>query len=154
MRVCDTHTISPHVSSVDNAIQVEPVKESSHEKVAKNNPTCAAKFHRGKDGVLRQICGSWFSGTRKLNRVYLVPARHDEFRKYMTHDVRKINSLPHVKVQRWIHKQCKSQEEPQPDDVIPTSRTPPGNIRISSLLFNLKANIFDGSPKDKFPCFI
>ena len=137
-------------SSIVNSIEAKAVKQRGHKNVTETNAMQAVRFHRGKDGVLRQICGSWFSGTRKLNRVYLVPARHDEFRKYMTHGVRKINSLPHVKVQRWI----KSQEEPQPDDVIPRFRMPPRNIRIGSFLFNLQANIFDGSAKDKFPCFI
>ena len=39
------------------ATKVEPVKESDHEKVVKNNAIHAARFHRGDDGQVRQLCG-------------------------------------------------------------------------------------------------
>ena len=135
--------MAPSIVDVKDA---EPVKKSSHGKVVENNIVHAAEFHRGKDGVLRQICGSWISSTRKPTQVYLVPTKRVEFLEYLTHYVRKTYGVPHINVQqrRWIHKQCKSettrcmsQEEPQSDDIIPNFRTPPRTILIGSVLIHI-----------------
>ena len=41
----------------DNSIKAESVNESSLENVVENNAMHAARFRRGNDGRVRQLCG-------------------------------------------------------------------------------------------------
>ena len=83
---------------------------------------------------------------KKTNPGLFGAYKRAEFLEYMTHNVRKTNGVPHIKVQqrRWIDKQCKSettccmsQEEPQSDDILLNFQTPPDTILIGSVLIHI-----------------
>ena len=108
---------------IDNPIEPEPFNESSHERVAKNNVKHATKLCRGNDGRVRQFCGP------KIAPVFEKELMHVDSH----HTV--LVSIP----SRMYNKRSRSdaKQEPKPEDIIPTFRTPPKIIRIGSFLFKL-----------------
>ena len=67
---CDTDM----TSSIVNSIEAKPVKQRGHKNVTKTNAMQAVRFHRGKDGHVRELCGP---------RINLAISRPET--NYMTH---------------------------------------------------------------------
>ena len=107
--------------SIVDVKDVEPVKKSSHGKVVENNIVHAAEFHRGKDGVLRQLCGP---------RIALVFERHK---------VCVYNQRP----------RSDADQEPEPEEVQPTFRTPSGWVKIGAILIAIKQGVHDHMQSEK-----
>ena len=110
---------------INNSAKVEPFDESKHEKVAENNVKDMTRLCRGNDGRVRQLCGP------KIASVFGKESMHVDSH----HTV-------HVPIpSRMYNKRSRTdaKQEPKPEDIIPTFRTPPKIIRIGSFLFKLQA---------------
>ena len=110
---------------IDNSTKAEPFDESRHEKVAENNVKHATRLCRVNDGRVRQFCGP-----------KIAPVFENELMHVDSHHTVLV-SIP----SRMYNKRSRSdaKQEPKPEDIIPTFRTPPKIIRIGSFLFKLQA---------------